>query len=114
MALILSLAHLLEVPPADLFQELPRVVIVGHPPPHAGFPGLGHKELPQPAALRENQVQAGVQIPAGAAAVGLAADPPALEQVAAEQAALCDKAGQRRPGLAFRHAHVGPGAGLAD
>lgn len=111
MALILSLAHLLEVPSADLLQELSRVVIVGHPLPDAGGPGLGHKELPQPAALREHQVQAGVPFSAGAAAVGLAADPPALEQVAAEQAALRDEAGQGGAGLAFRHAQAGPGAG---
>jgi hypothetical protein len=43
---------------------------------------------PQLAALGKQQVQAGVQFPAGAAAVGPAANPPTLEQVAAEQAAL--------------------------
>ena len=110
-ALVLALAQLLEIQATDLFQEPPGVVVVRDPLPHPRFPGLGHAELAELAALRKHQLRAGVQFPAGALAGGLAADPPALEQIAAQPAAWGDQAGQGGTGLAFRHAHVGPGAG---
>jgi len=108
MALVLPLPHLLVVQTANRFQELPGVVVVPHPLPDDRLPGLGHEELTQAAGVGEHQIQAGVEFPAGAAAVGLATDPPPLEQVAAQQAALTGELGELGPGVPLRGRHRAP------
>ena len=114
MAFVLPLAHLREIQATELLQESAGIVVVHNPLADPRLPGLGHEELAQLPALRKHQIQTGVPFPAGTLAGRFAADPAALQQVAAQQTALGDQAGQGGAGLAFRDAHVGPRAGLRD
>ena len=94
--LVLPVAHPLPIAARNLFHEPACPAVVLDPLPHAGLKSPRYIQLVRSTFFAAHQIEAFVQLPAGAFASGLAAYPLANEEGPTHQPTLVDQLGQLR------------------